>query len=585
MHPSRRCASTNGSIIGVVVACSRIQRSERMLMALRSPSGSRRAARNADAYPQPPPTEKFCRSIHARKSTGVHRHFDVGCASWPKSSDINEHADAPATPALPHNIEAEAALLGALMIDNRLVEDVQLKLRSDHFFEPLHGRIYDSILRMTDKNMVANPVTLRPMFEADEAMKEVGGPAYLAQLTGSGAAIIGARDFAQQIYDLALLRSLVAVGRDMVEGALDTSEDVAPLSQIERAESELYRVAEQGGSEGKVKSFGEATKLAIKQAERALNSGGHLSGITTGLDGFNGKIGGLHRSDLLILAGRPGMGKSSLATNMAFAAAQRYARDLEDGIEPAKSAGAAVAIFSLEMSADQLATRILAEESGISCENLRMGKISQQEFRQLARAAADLQTLPLYIDDTPGLTIAALRTRARRLKRQKDIGMVVIDYLQLLQGSGRSSSDNRVQEISEISRGLKQLAKELDLPVLALSQLSRAVEQREDKRPQLSDLRESGSIEQDADIVLFIYREDYYVAAREPKRPMDGDDAKVFEAYEAWQRDMERVYGTAELLVAKQRHGATGKVKMKFDSRITKFSDLADDHFLPELRT
>lgn len=498
---------------------------------------------------------------------------------------IDGGADVPATPVLPHNIEAEAALLGALMIDNRLVEDVQLKLRSDHYFEPLHGRIYDAILRMTDKNMVANPVTLRPMFEADEAMREVGGPAYLAQLTGSGAAIIGARDFAQQIYDLALLRSLVAVGRDMVEGALDTSEEVAPLSQIERAEGELYRVAEQGGGEGKVKSFGEATKLAIEQAERALNSGGHLSGVTTGLDGINAKVGGLHRSDLLILAGRPGMGKSSLATNMAFAAAQRFVRDQEDGIDPAKSAGAPVAIFSLEMSADQLATRILSEESGISSENLRMGKISQQEFRQLARAAADLQTLPLYIDDTPGLTIAALRTRARRLKRQKGIGMVVIDYLQLLQGSGRSSSDNRVQEISEISRGLKQLAKELDVPVLALSQLSRAVEQREDKRPQLSDLRESGSIEQDADIVMFIYREDYYVAAREPKRPMDGDDTKIFEAYEQWQRDMERVYGTAELLIAKQRHGATGKVKMKFDSRITKFSDLADDSFLPELRS
>ncbi|HEV2043579.1 MAG TPA: replicative DNA helicase [Sphingomicrobium sp.] len=498
---------------------------------------------------------------------------------------MSESADAPVTSLLPHNIEAEAALLGALMIDNRLVEDVQLKLRSDHYFEPLHGRIYDAILRMTDKNMVANPVTLRPMFEADEAMKEVGGPAYLAQLTGSGAAIIGARDFAQQIYDLALLRSLVAVGRDMVEGALDTSEEVAPLTQIERAEGELYRVAEQGGSESKVKSFGEATKLAIEQAERALNSGGHLSGVTTGLDGINSKIGGLHRSDLLILAGRPGMGKSSLATNMAFAAAQRFTRDQEDGIDPAKSAGAPVAIFSLEMSADQLATRILSEESGISSENLRMGKISQQEFRQLARAAADLQTLPLYIDDTPGLTIASLRARARRLKRQKGIGMIVIDYLQLLQGSGKGSNDNRVQEISEISRGLKQLAKELDVPVLALSQLSRAVEQREDKRPQLSDLRESGSIEQDADIVMFIYREDYYVASREPKRPMDGDDAKIFEAYEQWQRDMERVYGTAELLIAKQRHGATGKVKMKFDSRITKFSDLADDSFLPELRS
>src|SRR5918996_645533 len=369
---------------------------------------------------------------------------------------IAESASEPATQALPQNEEAEAALLGALMIDNRLVEDVQLKLRPDHFFQPLHGRIYEAILRMTDKNMVANPVTLKPIFDGDEAMKEVGGPSYLAQLTGSGAAVIGARDFAAQIYDLALLRALVGVGRDMVEGALDTSEEVAPLTQIERAESELYRVAEEGGTANSVKSFGEATRLALEQAEKALNSGGHLSGITTGLDGVNTKVGGMHKSDLVILAGRPGMGKTSLATNMAFSAAQRFVRDQEDGIAPEKSAGAPVAFFSLEMSADQLATRILAEQSGISSENLRMGKISQQDFRQLARAAADLQTLPLYIDDTPGLTIAALRTRARRLKRQRAIGMVVVDYLQLLQGTGRNGgNDNRVQEISEISRGLK----------------------------------------------------------------------------------------------------------------------------------
>ncbi|MDQ3074240.1 MAG: replicative DNA helicase [Pseudomonadota bacterium] len=498
---------------------------------------------------------------------------------------LNEPAPVPASPSLPQNIEAEAALLGALMIDNRLVEDVQLRLKPHHFFEPLHGRIYEAVLRMTDKNMVANPVTLKPIFEADEAMREVGGTGYLGQLTGSGAAVIGARDFAAQIYDLALLRALVGVGRDMVESALDTSEEVAPLAQIERAETELYRVAEQGGNEGKVKSFGEASQLAILQAEKALNSGGGLSGVTTGLDGINAKIGGLHKSDLSILAGRPGMGKTALATNMAFACAQRFVRDQEDGIEPAKSAGAAVAFFSLEMSADQLATRILAEQSGISSENLRTGKISQQEFRQLARAAGELSTLPLYIDDTPGLTIAALRARARRLKRQKGIGMIVVDYLQLLSGSGKGgSNENRVQEISEISRGLKQLAKELDLPVLALSQLSRAVEQREDKKPMLSDLRESGSIEQDADIVMFVYREDYYVAAKEPKRPLDGDDAKVFEAHEQWARDMERVHGMAELIVAKQRHGATGKVRMRFDARVTKFSDPADEGYMPELR-
>jgi replicative DNA helicase len=490
---------------------------------------------------------------------------------------ITESASEPGTPSLPQNVEAEAALLGALMIDNRLVEDVQLKLRSDHFFEPLHGRIYESILRMTDANRIANPVTLRPLFDSDEAMKEVGGPAYLAQLTGSGAAVIGARDFAQQIYDLALLRALIGVGRDLVEGALDTSEEVAPLAQIERAETELYKVAEEGGAEGKAKSFSEATKDALEMAERALNSGGHLSGLTTGLESLNAKIGGLHKSDLIIIAGRPGMGKSALGTNIGFAAAQRLLRDQEDGIEPGKSAGAAVALFSLEMSADQLATRILAEESGISSENLRMGKISQQEFRHLARAAAELQSLPLYIDDTPGLTIAALRTRARRLKRQKGVGMVIVDYLQLLQGTGRNANDNRVNEISEISRGLKQLAKELDVPVIGLSQLSRAVEQREDKRPQLSDLRESGSIEQDADIVLFIYREDYYLAAKQP-----GDDHPDFAA---WQEEMARAYGLAEVIVAKQRHGSTGKVRLKFDSRITKFSDAASESYLPEMRS
>jgi replicative DNA helicase len=320
-------------------------------------------------------------------------------------------------------------------------------------------------------------------------------------------------------------------------------------------------------------------------AEKALNTGGGLSGVTTGLETVNAKTGGLHHSDLVILAGRPGMGKTALATNIAFNAAQRYVRDLEDGIAPEKSAGAGVAFFSLEMSADQLATRILAEQSGISSENLRMGKISQQDFRNLARAAADLEGLPLYIDDTPGLTIAALRTRARRLKRQRGIGMVVVDYLQLLQGSGKGGSDqNRVQEISEISRGLKTLAKELSVPVIALSQLSRAVEQREDKRPQLSDLRESGSIEQDADIVMFIYREEYYLAFQKPTEATDGDDAKDVMAFQQWQEAMAKKYGLAELIIAKQRHGSTGTLDLHFESRFTRFSDRADQQRMPEMR-
>jgi len=480
-------------------------------------------------------------------------------------------------PELPQNIEAEAALLGALMIDNRLAEDVQLKLKPDHFHEPVHGRIYEAILKLLDRNMVANAVTLRPLFEADEAMRVLGGPGYLAQLSGNGAALIGARDFAAQIYDLALLRELVRVGRGMAERAFDTSDAVDPKSQIEAAEVALYKVAEEGGEAGSVVSFVEATKAAVSMAEKALNAGGGLSGVTTGLSDVNAKMGGLHHSDLLILAGRPGMGKTALATNIAFNAAARWMRDMADGIAPERSVGAKTAFFSLEMSADQLATRVLSEQSGIIAENIRSGKITKSEFHQFARAAGDLEALPLFIDDTPGLTIAALRTRARRLKRRHGIGLIVVDYLQLLQGSGRSSDGNRVQEISEISRGLKTLAKELNVPVLALSQLSRAVEQREDKRPQLSDLRESGSIEQDADIVMFVYREEYYLKSLEPRMEDEG-------AYQKWFSEMESAHNLAELIIAKQRHGATGKVKLKFEGHITKFSDHVDEGFAPERR-
>jgi replicative DNA helicase len=477
---------------------------------------------------------------------------------------------------LPRNIEAEAAFLGAILIDNRVVEDLPVALNPEHFFEPLHGRIFQQTMALIERNSIATPVTLKPYFEADEAMKAVGGPGYLAQLTGSGAGLIGARDFARQIFDLALLRELAGVGRVLVDNALDTSERVDPQAQIEEAETALYRVAGGEAEMGSVKSFNQASLTALQAAERALNSGGHLSGITTGIGSMNAKIGGMHNSDLMILAGRPGMGKTSLATNIAYNAAERFRRDEDDGIPPEKNMGAKVAFFSLEMSADQLATRVLAEQSGVSGEALRMGKISKEQFQQLSRAAQQLQTLPLFIDDTPGLTIAGLRTRARRLQRRHGIGFIVVDYLQLLQGTSKSG-DNRVQEISEISRGLKTLAKELHVPVMALSQLSRAVESREDKRPQLSDLRESGSIEQDADMVLFVFREDYYVAAKEPKRPVEGDDVKIHAQHEEWAAEMERVFGLAEVIVAKSRHGSTGKVRLHFEAKTTKFSDLADD--------
>jgi replicative DNA helicase len=479
--------------------------------------------------------------------------------------------------ALPANVEAEAAFLGAALIDNRLIEEHAGSLRPQHFFEPVHQRIYERILQLLDRNAVVTPVTLKPYFDSDEALKELGGITYLARLTADGQGLLAPRELAGQIYDLALLRELVAVGRGLVTGAMDTSNEVAPMTQIEEAEAALYAVADGAGTTQEAQTFALATRTSLGMIEQALLSGGHVSGTTTGLTSVNEKIGGLHDSDLLILAGRPGMGKTSLATNIAFNAADRLRRDLADGIPAKDSVGAAVAFFSLEMSSDQLATRILAEQSGISSEMLRMGKISRDDFQQLSYASQRLAELPLYIDDTPALSIAALRARARRLKRRHDIGLVVVDYLQLLQGSGTRASDNRVNEISEISRGLKTLAKELNVPVLALSQLSRAVEQREDKRPQLSDLRESGSIEQDADIVLFVYREDYYVAAKEPKRPTESDDVKTHEAHAAWMAEMERVFGVAELIVAKQRHGATGKVRLRFEPRITRFSDLAED--------
>ncbi len=486
---------------------------------------------------------------------------------------IRARSETPAR-SLPANIEAEAAFIGAVLIDNRVIEELATPLKPGHFFEPVHQRVYERILTLLDRNAVVTPVTLKPYFEADEALKQLGGVAYLARLTADGQGLLAPREFAGQIYDLALLRELITVGRNLVESALDTSESLAPMEQIEEAEAALFKVAEGASGMSEAQSFGMATHKALGMIETAINSGGHVSGITTGLTSVNEKIGGLHNSDLLILAGRPGMGKTALATNIAFNAADRLLRDRAEGI--AKTVGAGVAFFSLEMSSDQLATRILAEQAGISSEALRMGKISREDFQKLSFASQRLAELPLYIDDTPALSIAALRTRARRLKRRHDIGMIVVDYLQLLQGSGRAT-DNRVNEISEISRGLKTLAKELDVPVIALSQLSRAVEQRDDKRPQLSDLRESGSIEQDADIVLFVYREDYYVGAKEPKRPVESDDAKTHEAHAAWAAEMERVFGLAELIVAKQRHGSTGKVRLKFEPKITRFSDLADD--------
>ena len=473
------------------------------------------------------------------------------------------------TRTLPANIEAEAAFLGAVLIDNRVVEDLPVTIRPEHFFVSIHQRIYERILTLLDRSATASPVTLKPYFDGDEELKELGGSTYLAKLTADGQGLLAARDLSQQIYDLALLRELVTVGRTLVEDALDTSEAVEPMKQIEQAESALYKVAEGASTGSDAKDFRTAAMTAITMVEKAMNSGGGLSGRTSGLQVIDQKTSGLHDSDLIILAGRPGMGKTSLAMNIAFNCAEEHLNWQRDGGQ--FNYGAPTAFFSLEMSADQLATRILAEQAEISSEALRSGKMSRDDFQRLAKASQKLADLPLYIDDTPALTIAGLRARARRLKRRHDIGLIVVDYLQLLQGSGRAN-DNRVNEISEISRGLKTLAKELEVPVIALSQLSRAVESRDDKRPMLSDLRESGSIEQDADMVWFIYRADYYHEAIRPDFPTGSSSEDAIEKYRIWEERYEELKNKATLIVAKQRHGSTGNVPLHFQSEFTKFT-------------
>jgi len=475
----------------------------------------------------------------------------------------------------PHNLEAEQALLGSMLVNNEAAQKVQGFLQPDHFYEPVHGRIYESVLKLLDKNQVADPVKLKPYFERDEALADVGGAQYLVRLAASAATIINAGDYGATIYDLAIRRNLIQIGETMVIDAYDAPVDAEAIEQISEAEKQLYDLAEMGQVEGGFQSFQKSLITAVGHIENAYKDPDNLAGVTTGLTRLNDMIGGLHGSDLVILAGRPAMGKTALATNIGFAAAKRYSEDRSAGEDLTRSKGAVVGFFSLEMSADQLAARILAERSGVQGTDMRRGKINQEEFERVARAAMDLYEVPFFIDDTPALSIAGLRTRARRLKRQEKLGLIIVDYLQLLRGSGKgTAAENRVQEISEITRGLKGLAKELNIPVIALSQLSRGVESRENKRPMLSDLRESGSIEQDADMVMFVFREEYY---KEKDKPTEGTAE-----HDTWMMEMEKLYGKAEIIIGKQRHGPVGTAEVHFDRTCTKFSDLIDDDYLPQ---
>ncbi|WP_460450404.1 replicative DNA helicase [Alsobacter sp. SYSU BS001988] len=472
----------------------------------------------------------------------------------------------------PHNIEAEQALLGAILVNNEAFFRVSDFLEAVHFSEEVHRRIYEVTQSLIRSGKVATPITLKT-FVGDQDLGGMTVSQYLGRLAAEATTVINAEDYGRAIYDLAMRRNLILIGEDMVNVAYDAAVDEPPRKQIEEAERRLYELAESGQTEGGFQNFSNSLRSAIDMAAEAFKRDRKLSGISTGISDLDRMMGGLQPSDLIILAGRPGMGKTSLATNIAFNVAKDYRGERQPDGHMKRIDGGIVGFFSLEMSADQLATRLIAEESGVASYKIRRGEISEQDFARVANAAREMERCPFYIDDTGGISIAQLTARARRLKRQKGLDLLVVDYLQLLSASAKKG-ENRVQELTEITTGLKALAKELVVPIIALSQLSRQVENRDDKRPQLSDLRESGSIEQDADVVIFVYREEYYLKNKEPKMGT--------EEHFKWQAEMEQVHGRAEVIIGKQRHGPTGTVPVHFEAEITRFSNLASEDHLPE---
>jgi replicative DNA helicase len=481
---------------------------------------------------------------------------------------------APAYRSAPHNIEAEQGLLGAILVNNDAFYRVSDFLEPKHFFEPLHQTIYETAGSLIRMGKVATPVTLKTFLPADTDIGGMTVAQYLARLAAEATTIINAQDYGRTVYDLSLRRDLIRIGEDMVNIAYEAPVDFAPRAQIEDAERQLYELAETGRYDGGFQRFSQALTVAVDMAAKAFQRDGKLSGISTGLRDLDTKMGGLQPSDLIIVAGRPGMGKTSLATNIAYNIAKAYEGEVQADGSIKAIHGGAVGFFSCEMSGEQLATRILAERTGIPSSNIRRGGITEMDFEKIRECSIELQSLPFYVDETGGLSISQLTARARRLKRQKGLDLIVIDYIQLLSGSGKRGNDNRVQEITEITTSLKALAKELNVPIIALSQLSRQVENRDDKRPQLADLRESGSIEQDADVVMFVYREEYYLAMKEP-RPGTPE-------HEKWQTDMGLAHGKAEVIIGKQRHGPTGTVELHFEASVTRFGDLVHDGHLPD---
>ena len=457
---------------------------------------------------------------------------------------------------MPNNIEAEQSVIGSVLLTNEIFDEISLIIKSNHFYDPIHKKIFEALEKLIYGGLLANPITLKNYFEKEK--DELNIPEYLVKITKFSTSSRQALEYSKLIFDLYVKRELIKISGEIIDEAKSNDLETDGKKIIEIYEKSLFDLAEKGSFNSSLIKFDEAMRQTIEMASNAYKNEEGIVGVPTGLKDLDDRLGGLHKSDLIIIAGRPSMGKTALATNIAFNAAKKIQENGEKSC---------IAFFSLEMSSEQLSTRILSEQSRIKSNDIRRGKISEEQFDKFIETSKDISELPLFIDETPAITIAALSNRARRIKRLYGLDMVVIDYIQLMRAS--NSNNGRVQEISEITQGLKALAKELAVPVLALSQLSRAVEQRDDKKPQLSDLRESGSIEQDADVVMFVYREAYYLQGKEP-RPATVEHAE-------WQAKMNEISHLAELIIQKQRHGPTGNVMLEFEAMFTKFKDIQNN--------
>ena len=471
------------------------------------------------------------------------------------------------------NFDAEIAVIGCLLWDNKSYEKIADFLIEDHFIDLNNKNIFKTIKRLLDKNILVTPITLKNYLEENDK-DSFDNYTYLNQIKDSAPSTQNAYQYARLLYDLHIKRSLIGIGKNIIQDTISNEEDLEGINLIENAENDLYNLSQTGSSDRKYSLFGESLKKAIDVIDQSFKREGKIAGLPSGLKDLDKKLGGFHNSDLIIIAGRPSMGKTALGTNIAFNAAKKFKEKEDEFGNKTTIDGGKIAFFSLEMSSEQLATRVLAEQSKISGDKMRKAELNKEDFKKIAKVSSELENLNLVIDDNPILTISSLRARARRLKRLYDIDMIIIDYLQLMSGSQNVRNDGRVQEISEITRGLKAIAKELNIPIIALSQLSRQVEQREDKRPLLADLRESGTIEQDSDVVMFIFRESYYLERMEPIKKPDEQNDRYNERHQRWRELCESRYNISEIIIAKQRHGPIGTIKTHFDPNFTKFSDL-----------